>query len=258
MNGGPMNDRKQPDLEVLMQRFDAGDRSPELLAHLNRATFDCFHAPWESYQDPRLLQVDGPPPVTQGLLPMDDENEDCEGDTDTEGLYIPRIRRSRPSAQPGQPSQSPLLPESNEETPTNPLERLSAALDSMGRLPHHAPGRGLMVDLAHDPRSDNQSLVAFGADGESKCLQMISRGDLPLTGLSEMDLERICRTYNRRDTGLEAKTYRPREGAQLRLRLITTIHFNLTQSFPALVEHLTGLFDEDRKFWRQVRRHRPA
>ena len=258
MNGGPMKDRTQQDLEVLLQRFDAGDRSSELLAQLNRAAFDCFHAPWESYQDPRLLQADGPPPVTQGRLPMEDENEECEGDTDSEGLNIPRIIRSRPNPEPGQPSHSPLLPESDEETPTNPLERLSAALDSMGRLPHHAPGRGLMLDLAHDPRSDNQSLVAFRADWESKCLQMISRGDLPLTGLSEMDLERICRTYNRRATGLEAKSYRPREGALLRLRLITTMHFNLTQSFPALVDHLTGLFNEDRKFWRQVRRHRPT
>ena len=258
MNGGPMKDRTQQDLEVLLQRFDAGDRSSELLAQLNRAAFDCFPAPWESYQDPRLLQEDGRPLVTQGLLPMEDEDGECEGDTDSEGLNIPPIIRSRPAAQPDQPFQSRLLPESNEETPCNPLERLSAALDSMGRLPHHAQGRGLMVDLAHDPRSDNQSLMAFRADWESKCLQMISRGDLPLTGLSEMDLERICRTYNRRATGLEAKTYRPREGAQLRLRLITTIPFDLTRSCPALVEHLTGLFDEDRKFWRQVRRHRPA
>ena len=250
-----MDGRNELDLMTLMQRFDAGDRSSELLAHLNRAAFDCFHAPWESYHDPRLLQTDGSPSLVQGRLPIDDEDEGCEGETDSEGLYIPPIIRSRQGIH---PFRARLLPESNEETPSNPLERLSAALDSMDRMPHHAPGRGLMVELVHDARSDNQSTLAFRADWESKCLQMISRGDLSLTGLSERDLEQICRAYNRLATGLEAKTYRPREGAQLRLHLITTIPFDLTQSCPALVEHLSSLVREDRKFWRQVRRHRPA
>ena len=249
-----MGGANEQDLATLMRRFDAGDRSSELLAHLNRAAFDCFHAPWESYEDPRLLQADGSPSLVQGRLPMDDEDEECEGDTDSEGLNIPRIIRSKP----GQPSQSGRLPLSNEDTSGNPLEQLSAALDSMGRMPHQAPGRGLMVELAHDPRSDNQSTLAFRADWEGKCLQMISRGDLSLTGLSERDLEQICRVYNRSTTGLEAKTYRPREGAQLRLHLFTTIPFDLTQSCEALADHLISLVQEDRKFWRQVRRHRPA
>ena len=256
MNGGPTNDRKQPELEVLMQRFDAGDRSSELLARLNRAAFDCFHAPWESYQDPRHLQADGLPSTTQGPLPMEDE--ECEGDSVRDRLNTPRLFQSDPPPPPAQPFQGHLLPDSNEDGSSNPLERLSAALDSMGRQVHYAPGRSLMVDLPHDLRADNQSQLIFRADWESKCLQMISRGDLSLTGIREVDLERICRVFNRRETPLEAKTYRPCEGAQLRLRLITSIPFEMTQSFPALGEHLTSLFQENRKFWREVRRHRPA
>ena len=247
-----MNSQKQSDLEALMQRFDAGDRSEELLEQLNRAAFECFHAPWESYQDPRLLQADGLPSTTQGLLPMEDE--ESEVDNDMEDLKIPQILRSKPN----QPFQSRLQPLSNAEDSSIPLERLSAALNSMGRMAHYAPGRGLMVDLDHDPRSDNQSLLSFRPDWEGKRLLMISRGDLPLQGLSELDLERICRAYNRRSTGIEAKTYRPRVGARLRLHLYTTIPFDLTGSFQALVDHLAHLVQEDRKFWRQVRQHRPT
>ena len=235
-----MNDQKQPDFELLMQRFDAGERSRELLDRLNHAAFQCFHAPWESFQDLRLVPADPAAPSAEGRLPLDMEEGEGDDDSDMEGLSFPGV-----------------LP-SNEDAPTNPLERLSAALDSMGRLPYHAPGCGLMVDLGHDPRADNRSLLAFRANWEGKSLQMISRGDLSLTGLSELELERICRLYNRRATGLEAKTYRPHEGAALRLRLITTIPFSTTQSFPTLVEFLTRLFTEDRRFWRQVRRHRPS
>ncbi len=256
MNGGPTNDRKQPELEVLMQRFDAGDRSSELLARLNRAAFDCFHAPWESYQDPRHLQADGIPSTTQGPLPMEDE--ECEGDSVRDRLNTPRLFQSDPPPPPAQPFQGHLLPESNEEASSNPLEQLVTALDFMGLMPHLAPGRGLVVELDHDPRPDNQSMLAFRADWEGKCLQMICRGNLSLAGLSERELEQICRAHNRLATGLEAKTYRPREGAQLQLRLITKIPFDLTQSGEALLEHLASLCREERKFWRQVRRHRPA
>jgi hypothetical protein len=40
-----------------MQRFDAGDRSPDLMTQLNQAAFNCFHAPWESLPNAEQLEI---------------------------------------------------------------------------------------------------------------------------------------------------------------------------------------------------------
>ena len=48
-----MSWRDGVDFRELIQRFDAGDRSLDLIALLNRAAFDCFHAPWETLPHPK-------------------------------------------------------------------------------------------------------------------------------------------------------------------------------------------------------------
>ncbi len=241
----------------LMRRFDAGDRSEELMSLLNRAAFKCFHAPWEKLPAPRQ-QPHEPPALRQGRLPIEnhkgsceDEEEDDEANAEHQnprGEAIPRPE-STPS-----PRIKPTLPM---EPPTGPLDAIEKALTAIGHPGYYAHGHRLIVDLPFDPLADNQSRLAFRANEASRCVQMIGYGDLAIWGISEIELERACSVYNRHTTGLEAKTIRPREGARPRLRLIASIPFDLTKLLPALVGHLEGLLREERFFWRQIKRNFP-
>ena len=235
-----MGDREKPNMEDLVRRFDAGDRSPDLLAQLNQEAFDCFHAPWEALPDlnpaPRGLRA---PNRVQGRLPMGDEDDELDE------LQIPSFFEPIENL------------DASDSSCSHPLGRLFAALESMGRAPHHAAGKSLLVELDHDPRADNQTLLTFRAHGPERCIELICRGDLALSGLSEMVLQRICHAHNHRATGLHAEIFRPQVGCSPRLRLRTTLAFESIQSLPPLAEHLAGLFQENLRFWRLVRRHRP-
>lgn len=238
-----MDGRDGVDVRELVQRFEAGDRSPDLLNQLNQAAFECFHAPWETPPCPGQAD-DLPPGIKQGLLPMNDEESE-EGPEEPAMLSIPeriRLNPTSPSA-PGQHS--------------DPLDALVMALDMMGLRAYLAPGHSLVLSLLFDPKADNQSWIAFRAHQESQTLQMVGYGDLALGGSSEQALEGLCRAYNRRNTGLQAKITHPQEGARARLRLTTSIPFELTHSFLALAEHLGEVFQKERQFWRYVRRSLP-
>jgi hypothetical protein len=60
-----MGEGQDSDLNRMLRRFDKGDRSPEVLAALNQAAFQAFHAPWE--KGPRSKPTP-PLPAASNLL----------------------------------------------------------------------------------------------------------------------------------------------------------------------------------------------
>jgi len=244
------------DLELtrLIQRFDAGDRSPDLMTQLNQGAFNCFHAPWEPLPDAEQVVIPAHLRLSQGRLPLEgDDHDETESETD---LQDPGSSRNRKAHR--HPSKSRnQVPSEFAEKPCSPLDALDKALEALGRRGHLLPGHSLTLDLPFDARSDNQSRLAFRAHWESASFQVISSGDLSLSGMSELELERVCRTYNRRATGMEAKTLRHADGARLRLRLVTTIPFELTQSLSALMDHLKDVLRKEQLFWRFIQQNRP-
>ena len=245
-----MEPKRDVNIEEIMRRFDAGDRSKEVLECLNRAAFEWFHAPWESPQ--RSVEI-GLPGISQGRLPMPGDGDDSETDSDTEGLHIPAIiRQARPSRVP------PPLPltEGGRSEQSDPLDQLGEGLSTLGCLPFLAPGLGVTTGLPFDPQADNKSHLTFRILQEG-CIQMISRGDAALSGLSEEDLQQLCRDFNPQNPGVEANTFRAHEGARLRLMLLATIPIDLTRSPLALEAQLAEIFRIDRNFRRLVHRRRP-
>ena len=236
------------DARELVQRFDAGDRSPDLLDRLNQAAFDCFHAPWETppYPEPPDLL---PPGKAQGRLPMDDEER--EGDEDAEDAEDAVKNR-----EPGGLHLGPTFTRTPRQ-PSDPLDALVMALETMGRRGYVAAGHSLVLDRPFDPKADCQTWMVFRTHQESQTIQVLSVGDLALGGISEQKLEGLCWAYNRRGTGLQSEVTHPAGGARPRLRLTTNIPHELTQAFQALVEHLGGVFQKDRQFWRYIRRGLP-
>ena len=55
--------------EEALRRHAAGDRSPEVLAILNRAAWDAFHAPWEAPSPEPTMADDPRPPDAQEVAP---------------------------------------------------------------------------------------------------------------------------------------------------------------------------------------------
>ena len=248
----PMKPRRDHEIEETVRRFAAGDRSPEVLERLNRAAFECFHAPWETGQKAAEMDLPG---ISQKPLPMYEEGDDNEGDSGTEGLRVPDLLR-RPRLFGVDPPLPPM--EGGNEALHALLERLSEALSTLGCLPCLIPGIGVTVGLPFDPQADNKSHMVFRAIPPEGSLQMTSRGDASLSGLSEVDLRQICQTFNRQPTkGLEANTYRCHEATRLRLLVSTNIPIEFTRSTLSLESCLTDIFELDRTFWRLVRSRRP-
>ena len=246
-----MKPKREDEIDETVRRFAAGDRSPEVLERLNSAAFECFHSPWETGQKAAEMDLPG---IFQKPLPLEEEGEHSGRLPETEGLQIPPlIRRSRQAPElPVSP-----LPEAENVEAVLPLERLAEALSNLGRLPFLAPGLGVKVDLPFDRVADSRSFLAFQAATEEECIKVHSRGDLALSGLSEAELQRICRIFNRPESVLQASTYRRYEGARLRVHLLATIPFELTLSPQALEARLVEIFQQDRAFWRMVSRRRP-
>jgi hypothetical protein len=138
-----MDWKDRVDFGELVRRFDRGDRGADLLAQLNRAAYDCFHAPWETLPAPKTLRPSEDLPVdlgmsflspetpsseinqlrlTQGRLPIEEEDED-------EGLpsaLTPQQRKAS-SDSPDSPEDAPEQ-EASQEQLQNPLALLAAAL----------------------------------------------------------------------------------------------------------------------------------
>jgi len=252
--GSGMSELNDIDIEMLINRFEAGDRSPKLLIQLNQAAFECFHAPWETLPSPEQIEIPVNIRLTQGRLPTEAKgDEGYEGDLEHEE----RNEYSEPCPLPRHPKPRGPRSSSASALPTDPLISLHMALNTMGFRVHLDPGHSLILDLPFDPDADNQSWMAFQANRDSQGFQVFSYGDLALWGLKALEVERLCRIYNRRNSGMVASATRPHEGARIRLRLVTSIPFNLTHSLPALTDHLRQLLHTDRHFWRFVRRNLP-
>lgn len=233
------------DLGELVRRFDAGDRSPDLLNRLDQAAFEYFHAPWERppYPEPPDLL---PPGKAQGRLPI--ENDEREWDEDSEETATDR--------DPGGLRLTPPSPRISDQG-SDPLESLVMALETMGRRGYLAARHSLVLDRPFDPKADCQTWMVFRTQQDSPAIQVFSMGDLALNGISEHGLEGLCRDYNRRTTGLWAEVIHPQAGARPRLRLTSSIPVELIHSVGALAEHLGDLFLKDRQFWRFLRRGLP-
>ena len=247
-----MEPKKDESIEETIRRFEAGERSQEVLERLNSAAFECFHAPWETAK--KAIEM-GLPGIFQKPLPMYEEGDDNEGDSETEGLRIPDLLR-RPRLFSVDPPIPPM--EGGKEALNALLERLSEALSTLGCLPFLAPGLGVTSGLSFDPQADNKSHILFRATPPEGSLQVTIRGDASLSGLSEVDLREICQAFNRQDSkGVEANTYRCHETTRLRLMLSTTIPIEFTRSPQALESCLAEIFELNRTFWRLVRSRRP-
>ncbi len=270
-----MNWRNGLDIKDLVRRFDAGERGKVLLAHLNRAAFDCFHAPWETLPPPKtptkgegdpgdlecILSADEPdlevPPLhrKQGRLPMEASDEGQKITRKPETDEESEEKTDGPGG--GNPNKSEV-PKDPDKAPEDPMGRLDEALEALGFRGHRSKSRSLIVGLPYDARSDSQGQMIFRADPDHQCFQVRSHGDLVLSRISEADLERICRVHNQRDIVMVAKAYRPAEGARLRLRLVATLPYDLTRSQAGLTNCISDLIQRDRLFWRHVRRCLPV
>jgi hypothetical protein len=176
------------DFRELVSRFDAGERSNDLVAMLNRAAFECFHAPWETLPHPKprqgkqgLAEVDLEKagqhlddleeeldtiqlPPSQGRLPMEDADDD-------EDLHIPRIEPT-PRKKGEKPAAHRHASNPNPQDPKAPAERalarLDAALEAMGLQGHTRKDSSLKVDLPYNRKADANVQMMFKAEPEVK------------------------------------------------------------------------------------------
>jgi hypothetical protein len=100
--------------------------------------------------------------------------------------------------------------------------------------------------------------MTFLADHGKSQILVMCQSDLAVGRVSEADLERHCRNYNRRNTGMTAGLFKPQEGARPRLRVTTALAFAQDVAPGELAETLTRLLESNRQFWRHIRRCLPA
>jgi hypothetical protein len=243
------------------------------LAQLNRAAYDCFHAPWETLPAPKTLRpsedlpVDlgmsflspetpsteiGPLRKTQGRLPIEDEDED-------EGLPSALTPQQRKASNdpPDSPGESPEQ-EAPQDQLQNPLALLAAALETMGHRGYLSGETRLLVELPYDPKTDSLGWMTFLADHGKSQILVMSQSDLAVGRVSAADLERHCRNYNRRNTGMKAGLFKPQEGARPRLRLTATLSFAQISTPVNLAGNISWLLKNERKFWHYMRRCLPV
>jgi hypothetical protein len=115
----------------------------------------------------------------------------------------------------------------------------------------------LLVELPYDPKTDSMSLMAFLADRAKNQILVMSQSDLALGRVSEADLERHCRAYNRRNTGITAGLFKPQEGARPRLHLAAALPIKQMQTQKDLAESLNRQFRIERQFWHYLRLRLP-
>lgn len=267
-----MDWKDRVDFGELVRRFDRGDRGEDLLAQLNRAAYDCFHAPWETLPAPKALRPTGELPahmdmnflspetpsleinplrLQQGRLPIEDEDEEG-GLPPTE---TPQQTKGTNTSSDNE-SEDPVS-EAPQEQVQNPLAHLAAALETMGHRAYLSGKTRLLVELPYDPNTDSLSWISFLADPAKNQILVKSQSDMTLGRVSEADLERHCRSYNRRNTGMTAGLFRPQEGARARLRLTTSLIFTRVATANVIVENLTKLIKTNRQFWHYLRRCLP-
>lgn len=154
--------------EELVARHAAGDRSPALLQALNRAAFDCFHAPWEPA--PSTTGPDNPnlPTPVRGRLPVETEEES--------GLDIPEIRPPAPSLS----------------------DRLCRALRGL-RLAYYRQGsRTILLEPGYDSVSDSVIRLYLCVSPDRALIQVRATSDLTSPAESESNIRRWCDAWNAR------------------------------------------------------------
>lgn len=267
-----MDWKDRVDFGELVRRFDRGDREPDLLAQLNRAAYDCFHAPWETLPAPKPLRPSEAPQadlgmsfispetpsseinqlrLTQGRLPIEEEDEDEVLPSE----ITPQQRNASNDSpdSPGDASEEEALQDQLQIT----LALLAAAMETLGHRGYLSGETRLLVELPYDPKTDSLGWMTFLADHGKSQILVMSQSDLALGRVSEADLERHCRTYNRRNTGMSAGLFRPQEGARPRLRISAALPLAQVTSQPGLTAQLARLFRTERQFWNHIRKLMP-
>jgi hypothetical protein len=266
-----MDWKDRVDFEELVRRFDRGDRGADLLAQLNRAAYDCFHAPWETLPAPRprgsqedlhVDQVNFLAPETpttefnsfhlpQGRLPIEEG-----GDQD-----VPSTHAQNPSRgfeNPSDDQEDGPESEAHQDHGQKPLALLASTLEALGHRGYLADEAKLLLELPYDSKTDSLSWMTFLLDLGKRQILVMSQSDMALQRVSEADLERYCRIYNRRNTCMNAGLFRPQEGARPRLRWTTTLTFAQVMPPPVLYENLTRLLKNNRQYWNYLRRCLPV
>jgi hypothetical protein len=190
--------------------------------------------------------------LTQGRLPIEEEDED-------EGLpsaLTPQPRKASNDLS-DSPGESPAQ-EATQDQLQNPLALLAATLETMGHRGYLSGQARLLIELPYDPKTDSLGWMTFLADHGKGQILVMSQSDLALGQVSEAHLERHCRNYNRRNTGMNAGLFRPQEGSRPRLRLTATISFTQTVAPQSLAENLSRLLRKERQFWNHMRRYLPT
>lgn len=154
-----MDPRSTDHHDNLIRRFEAGERSPELLAALNQAAFKHFHAPWEEPPGPSK----GLPQVTIFSEEVDEEEEEA--------------------------------PEAT--APADPaLDLFLAELLKRGCHPFIQDGPEVIVDLPRDPGADFQIRAHFILRTGTERLHVKARADLLHPPSADARLRDFCSAWN--------------------------------------------------------------
>ena len=179
------------DFSNLVQRFDAGDRSSELLHLLNQAAFDCFHAPWEQVE------------------------------------RLPSLESRADFKEEGDPA--PLNPGRRQKT-ESPMDSLSVSLETIGLQAHRCRDASLTVTLPYDPTADCQGHLLFTADPARRLFDMVCQGDVGWVRGHRTPLEAACRAYSQQKPGVEARVIYLSEFANLRVQWTASLPYGKTDS----------------------------
>jgi len=253
-----MADQEDKEIKKLMRKFEAGDRSPKLMARLSQKAFNAFHAPWEpAPPEWHNSEAEG----TSGALNLslkDDEEDEAPRRMPVSLEFGMRLEQTlKPTSHEDVNEQEPgeVGPDDATADSLDPLFLMDMALEFMGHHCYLAQGLGLILDCPYDPEADSHSRLAFKVDMENECFCVISQSDLHLYDQSSPSLETLCRVYNRRLNGMEALLYFPEPGARARIHLSTHIPLGLAIDGDMLAARLANVLRKERNFWRYLKRN---
>lgn len=215
----------------LIRRFDAGDRSAALLDALNRAAFQCFHAPWE--QEPprplRLRQLSLP----SESLSCEPQGESCSSFPDEEELSAA------------------------EEVVPGETKALLHHLYSLGYRVFLDGLLSLRVELPYDPIADCHAVVAIEVDPCDNLLRFRTWSDLRDDTWNPIRAKIACTRWNRKMPRMKACLRTPKEGREgAGERLVATGKLQLEPCYEIpgpFTETLGHLLHNCRDFWRFAR-----
>lgn len=153
-------DPEAPSLEQLLERHALGDRSPEVMAALNLAAWEAFHAPWEA------------PPPEEGPAP--DAASRAEGAREVERFE--------------DPDGLPLT-----------LDRLAAWASQEGFQPFRHEKRGVLIDFVYNPAWDRRTELRLLVGGRNDdILEVTVTCDRRIPPQRFRRAVRMCNEWNQR------------------------------------------------------------